>query len=375
MIEGLAPCPTPPDWQLDWDGLNQEETWLQSLIDCQQDVINHGEGDVWTHTRMVCESLIANPASRILPEDERQIVFNAALFHDIAKPMCRKEEDDGHISFRGHSRRGAIETRRILWERGVPLSIREQICSMIRHHLVPFWLIEREDNRRLTLEVAETTRCDHLALLAEADARGRICQDLQRLLDNIALYVEQCRQEGVWSGPYPFESDHARFLYFQRASAAPEYVPYEDFACEVIMMSGIPGVGKDHWIEENGEGWPVISLDGLREEMDIDPSDNQGAIVNRARELAREHLRAKRSFIWNATNLSRQLRGQSIQLFQSYHARIRIVYLEVTPERQREQNRQRAKAVPQKVIDKLLRRWEMPDLTEAHELILYEREA
>jgi hypothetical protein len=35
-------------------------------------------------------------------------------------------------------------------------------------------------------------------------------------------------------------------------------------------------------------GLPVISLDALREEMDVDPGDDQGEVVARAKSSARE---------------------------------------------------------------------------------------
>ena len=113
-------------------------------------------------------------------------------------------------------------------------------------------------------------------------------------------------------------------------------------------------------------GRPVISLDALRAEMDVDPTDPQGPVIERARELAREHLRRAEAFVWNGTNLSRQMRERPIDLFAAYNARVRIVYVEVPEPVLRRQNRSRSQPVPDGVIDRLLSRWEVPDLTEAH---------
>jgi len=55
----------------------------------------HPEGDVWIHTRMVCEELVALPAWRALPEDERRVLFAAAVLHDVGKPDCTRIEADG----------------------------------------------------------------------------------------------------------------------------------------------------------------------------------------------------------------------------------------------------------------------------------------
>ncbi len=102
--------------------------------------------------------------------------------------------------------------------------------------------------------------------------------------------------------------------------------------------------------------WPVVSLDAVRGELDVDPADDQGQVVNRAREQARDHLRGGWSFVWNATNLSRQVRAQYLQLFADYHARIRIVYVEAPEERLLRQNRRRQAPVPQAVLERLLDR-------------------
>ncbi len=180
--------------------------------------------------------------------------------------------------------------------------------------------------------------------------------------------MELCREERCLTAPRAFASDHARFLYFQDAHRHLDAPAHERFRAEAVVMSGLPGAGKDTWIRTNLPGWPIVSLDAVREELDIDPADNQGQVITRAREEARTHLRNGRSFVWNATNISRQVRGQCVQLFAAYQARIRIVYVEVPEEQLLRQNRQRPAPVPQAVLERLLDRWEVPDRTEAHQV-------
>ena len=98
------------------------------------------------------------------------------------------------------------------------------------------------------------------------------------------------------------------------------------------------------------------------------PSDPQGEVLNRARELARDHLRHGRDFIWNATNLSRNVRGDCVRLFHGYdaHVRHRVRGDDAgTPVRPEPAARRK---VPEKVIERLLDRWEVPDRTEAHQV-------
>lgn len=332
---------------------------------CPQDSIHHAEGNVWIHTKMVCQAMIANEEWRSLDDKARATLFAAALMHDIAKPYCTREED-GRITSRGHSARGEKIARALLWRMGISFDVREQICALIRYHQTPFFLIERADSGSLAIEVSQTARCDYLAMVARADALGRNCSDQQRLLDNISLFSDYCSDQQCLDRPRQFPSDHSRFLYFRRADRDPDYLAYDDTRCEVVLMSGLPGAGKDSWIEEHLSGWPVISLDELRQEMKVAATDNQGPVISVARERARAYLRRHQSFVWNATNLSRQLRAKTIDLCAAYNARVRIVYVEMPEKRLYEQNRQREDSVPFAVIESLLERWELPDLTEAH---------
>jgi hypothetical protein len=257
------------------------------------------------------------------------VLFAAALLHDVGKPDRTRLEADGRITSRGHALRGSILARRRLWSLGVPFGVREQVTALVRHHMRPFYLLERDDSQRLAIEISQTARCSDLALLAEADARGRIAPDVPRLLDNVGLFAEFCREQGCLESPRPFTSEQARFLYFQDAGRHPDSPAHEDFRSEAVLLSGLPGSGKDHWIAAHLPHWPLISLDALRDELDIAPTDTQGPVLARARELAREYLRQGRSFVWNATNISRQLRRESVRLFAGYGARVRIVYVEV----------------------------------------------
>lgn len=363
---GTLSYPTEPDWTVPWEALDPLP-WLQDLKGCPQNHDRHAEGDVWIHVHMVCEAMAALPAWRALPEAERRLLFYAALLHDVAKPACTRREADGRWSSRGHSWRGAIKARHILWRVGVPFHEREAVCAIVRHHLVPFFLADSENPVRMAIEVSQTARCDWLAIMAESDARGRICPDPEQLLSQVRQFRETCETLGCLNNPYSFPSDHGRYLFFREPTRDREAAaPAEEFHTEVVVLSGLPGAGKDHWAEAHLPDWPVISLDVIRQEMGVPPQDAQGDVVNRARELARAHLRAGEHFVWNAQNLSRQVRADCLRLFQEYQAHVRLVYVEAPPDRLFQQNRNRRRKVPEKVIERMLDRWEVPDRTEAH---------
>jgi predicted kinase len=358
-------APAAPHWLVDWDAL-QVYPWMEPLHRCPQDPIHHAEGNVWIHTRMVLEALAEDLRFRALPADRRTVLFAAAVLHDVAKPLTTVTEPNGRITARGHSSLGAIMAREILWRMGFPFHLREQVCGLIRHHQTPFYLIDRPDAQRLATSISQVCKCEELSVLADADIRGRICQDAERIFQNIALFKEFCAEEGCLDQARPFSSGHSRVEYFRHEQRAPDYAAYDDTVVEAIVMSGLPGAGKDTWISANASHLPVVSLDVLREEMDVDPSENQGTVVQAARERAREFLRRRQSFVWNATNVSRMMRSQILRLLYDYHARVRLVYVEAPAATLFAQNSSRERIVPPAVIEKLLRRWDVPDATEAH---------
>ena len=168
-------CPTSP-WSVDFDALMARYPWLEELDGCPQDPIWHAEGDVLVHTKRVCEELAASETWRALDASARAIVFAAAVLHDIGKPP-RTREESSRITSRGHARVGAHRAGYELWclddtPSAASFAARRHVVSLVRRHGVPMWLLDRPDPR-VVVEASQTARCDWLALLAEAPARGR----------------------------------------------------------------------------------------------------------------------------------------------------------------------------------------------------------
>lgn len=366
----LACVPVQPPFAVDWKTIWSLWPEMPALDTCPQDPIHHAEGDVGLHTRMVTEALITLPEWQALEPPARNILFWAAVLHDIGKPATTKQEPDGRISARGHARIGTLMARKLLWECGAPFEWREAVCGIISEHLVPFWLIERESALRLSIQTSWKCRPDYLCLHSKADALGRICEDGQGVLDNIDLAEQSFRDVGCWDKRFDFANAASRVSFFEKDGRDPYYEEYEDFRCKVTFMSGLPGSGKDTWIKTYAPDQPVISLDTIRAEIGAASSGNQGQVIQAARERAREYLRAGQDFVWNATNITRQMRQKSISLARDYNAQTRIVYIEVPPARLSGQNSNRQAVVPAAAIEKMTRKLEPPQAWECHDLTL-----
>ena len=207
---------------INWEGLEQAlPFFVKPMSETAQDPRFHGEGDVWTHTRMVCEALVGLDGFRVSSPMQQTALFLAALLHDIGKiPTTRWE--NGRWASPNHSLVGAKMARQFLWQElglcGTPRKqqLRETVCNLIRYHSVPPHVIDDpEGKRRLLAIAANGQQCPDftlqlLCILCEADALGRRCEDQAHMLEQVALCAELAQESGCYHAPYPFPTDHSR---------------------------------------------------------------------------------------------------------------------------------------------------------------------
>lgn len=344
---------------------------LQRAKETPQEPCYHGEGDVWTHTIMVVESLLQLHDYQTATREQQEILFFAALLHDVAKYRTTVIDPvTGQIGQPGHSRKGAIDARVLLWDAGVPFAIREAICRLISVHQVPFYCLEDERRRMSPIftirELSWQLSIPLLATLAEADMRGRICQDQARVLDSIELFRELAREEGCYGQPRSFVDTHTRLSYFRGADVHPDYPLFQEPGSKVTVMCGLPASGKDTWVRTHRHDLPVVSFDDARTELGLKHGENEGKAVHWATDKARSLLRTHEPFVWNATHLSQQMRTRTLDLCYAYGAEVEIVYLERPRQELLRRNGKRDTTLSNKTLQGMLTKWELPAPTEAH---------
>lgn len=359
------PLPAIVDWA-------SGQPWAAAMAACQQDAQWHAEGDVWTHTQLVCAQLPLLTEWPDLTAHQQRVLIFTALLHDVGKPATSVlDPETGRISSPGHAPRGMQLARRILHDLDCPVTEREEIARMVRYHGRPAFLLQKPQPEHEVVGLSWQVSNRLLFLFALADTRGRTTASTTRPEENLQFWKVAAEERDCWDRPYAFANDHARFLFFRQAEPNLHYVPHEAYRSTVTLLAGLPGSGKDTWLTRHRPDLTVVSLDALRHELDVDPTDNQGEVIQHARERCRELLRAGQSFAFNATNLLRLTRQRWIDLFADYGARIEIVYLEPPLETVLRQNRQRPNPVPERVIRNLADKCEPPGWDEAH-TILYD---
>ena len=354
----------------------ESQPWARAMAQCQQDATWHAEGDVWTHTKLVLQELTRLDEWSELSADQMKALVMTALFHDVAKPETTVTDETGRVRSPKHAVKGEHVARQLLREMGCNLATRERIARLVRYHGRPVFLTEREEPINEVIRLSWLLNNRLLYLFSLADARGRDTGASDRPEENLHYWKLLAEEAACFDSPFAFETNHARFTYFRQQNPNLHYIPHENFRCRVTMMSGLPGTGKDTWIGKNLPGTTIVSLDEIRRDNGIDPTDNQGTVVQHAKEACRELLRAGEDFCFNATNLQKSTRGRWLDLFADYDAEIEIVYLEPPMETILQQNHKRidstgtnVELVPRQVIERLATRLEVPSELECHRLI------
>lgn len=364
-----ALCPT-PGAEVDWADCCEAIPRLRALETTPQNPRYHAEGNVGIHTRMVLDALLATPDFQAADGTRREVLFLAALLHDLCKPETTVVDPvSGDIGQPGHSRRGAVDARALLWRAGAPFELREAVCRIVAAHQVPFFAFDSRRGetpefiaRRLSWGVA----LRDLVCVARADMRGRICIDQQDRLDDIDLFEQLARDDGCWEGPRAAASAHTRLMYARGAQVHLDTPLFQPAGSAVTVLSGLPASGKDTWLAQRAKGLDVVSFDDAKAELGLRHGENDGMAAHRAVDKAKSLLRRHEPFVWNATHLSEQMRTKTLDLLYAYDADVTLVYLEVPAPTLFERNRKRDTTLTQKDLERMLHRWEVPLPWEAH---------
>lgn len=338
--------------------------YVAAMRACIQDPVYHGEGDVWTHTKMVFEAL---------QRDDRGLKLTA-LYHDVCKPKTRTVVYDplrrrdvvGHPN---HARLGAQVAWHDLWLADEPLDVRLWVWALCLWHQKVFHLWKQSDMQRTALAFAALGHWPDLLAFAQADNAGRICPEQAQTHDNLLLmqdYLDETFGHSLsnfWQNPYD------RKFYFEKDSRSPYYSAQKPAGSRVIILSGLPGAGKDRHCATLLEGLATVSLDNVRKRLKVAWTEDQGTVRQAALEEARVHLRARTPFVYNAQNITRLTRGKIIDLCRAYDAEVIIHAFDRPLATLLRQNRQRDQQVPESTIRQQARKWEPPTLLEAHEVI------
>ena len=141
-------------------GVKQEEQW-------------HPEGDVWVHTKYVCDEAAKIATRENLDEMDRGALLFASLCHDIGKPgttFC----DTGRWRSPGHCEASVGLTDKFLKSINAPMRLTRRIKEMVGEHMIHVYskTPTMRMARRLLARLNHAS-IDDVMMTIEADHSGR----------------------------------------------------------------------------------------------------------------------------------------------------------------------------------------------------------
>ena len=195
-----------------WDNIEKIPEFAK-LKECEQNPKWHSEGNVFLHTKLVCENAVKKINEYAMIHDNNYGTYNiarnfdkfetcylepelynfaltlltAALFHDIGKGVTTAKGKDGNWHSYNHEFEGEKVTRQLLWDERV--NFREDVCSLVKHHMLPLNLFERKNYMEEMVKIAHNVPSfELLIMLKECDLEGSIQKDnVLKEKDRIAL--------------------------------------------------------------------------------------------------------------------------------------------------------------------------------------------
>ncbi|MBQ7945707.1 MAG: HD domain-containing protein [Bacteroidales bacterium] len=147
-----------------------------------------GHKDNFQHTMQVLDNVAA--------QSEDIYLRWAAVFHDIAKPLCKRYDERLGWTFHNHNYVGEKMIPRIFRRVKLPLDDRMKfVQKMVGLHMRPIALVEETVTdsavRRLLFDAGDDI--DALMMLCRADITSRNPEKVRRFLDNFRMVTEKMK--------------------------------------------------------------------------------------------------------------------------------------------------------------------------------------
>lgn len=357
---------------------------LRDFKNTPQDLIWHAEGDVHIHTDMVLNEIynvIANEAS-YLSDDDKFCLIMAALLHDIAKPVTTKSVERNDricVIAPKHEYIGISYLMHKIQSLNISKENIQKIIGLVGYHQVPKLLVIRDKSKWDYINLSNKARLDLLYFLEIADIRGRHCPDQIEQIEYLELFKLYAQENFCFENSYmPFISDNNYVQYkgfkalvngdiTMPEEAEAKFFKNKDNFSEIIILTGLSGVGKSSLIKNEYSDYNLISLDNLRESEGKNRQDhsNEGRVIQKSKIMMKTLFNKKEKIVYDATNLRKDFRDKITGLASSYHALSHIVYLTDSLENIKKRDNDREHSVGNKILDYQESRFEYPEFDEA----------
>ena len=356
---------------------------ISCLKNCEQNPRWHSEGNVWNHTKLAYAKLEDEVFSfgywTEYTDDDMKIIRAAVILHDIGKGVTTALGKDGNWHSYGHEIEGEKIARVLLWNEDIV--VREMICSLIRYHMDPLKLFDNKNWVIKMFEIASRIPWKFLYAVKMADLLGSVQQNggtMKEDLTKMELIKETAKTLGIWDSCDP-EKYKDIIKYSKNRQIVPWKVNKDGETKVAYLLIGIPGAGKNTWIEKNlsmVENLANISRDDIRIELGYcSPGEKYVGTYEEECEVTKVYnekleyaINNSKCIVLNNVHNKKKYREASVKLLQEAGFRIFYIYIEA-PTLEFNYKRREGQ-IPEETIKAMALSFEFPEPGEYDNLII-----
>lgn len=330
----------------------------------------HKEGNPLNHTLLVAKEMyeIINGQLCHLTTRDKKILMIAAICHDLGKLTTTYfDESENDWKCRNHGAAGERLTRNLIFDEP-DYWMREEICWLVRWHMQFHHFLDQPYDKNfstLTTLSQGNSSVEKLLWLNVADSIGSISSEGNKgsIKEKFNAVKDMADIHGCFTKPY----------------RGPKQTK-ENF--NVYIMIGVPGCGKDTYIQKFLPNIESICRDDIREEMTYGKVEGrklqfdntkESIVTDKVNERIKKCCEEKRSFVINQTNVKKKYRTQLKEVILKYD-RPNIVYVYVEAPSIEACKERRGHGKWDSIIDRMWGDFEFPDRSECDYLIFYKQQ-
>lgn len=388
------------NWNVDKfiDLFGQEFELLNGFKTTEQDTVWHAEGDVHIHTDMVLNEMYQIITENKFSDSEAFVLILSALFHDIAKPITTKSiysdkfnrtcviapnHEQKGMDYLFHKLLNYTNHKNPDFKDFITFEEVIDIVSAVGYHQTPKKIVSQDFNQFKFADSARKAKPYLLYYLEVADFKGRYCDDTESQLDYLELFRSYMEDFNYFKGfdksSLNVDSEYVLHKGFELLKngdismmdeAYAKYFKQKDEHANLVLLSGLSGVGKSAYIKEHYSSYTIVSLDDIREELTFRENQKDPAEIARvAKDRLKILLAKKENIVFDATNIRFDLREKILTLGHNYDALNTIIFLADGVDNIIERDKKREYSVGEKVIRKQEYNFQTPDKAETHNVI------
>ena len=340
---------------------------FNALIGVKQNSKYHKEGDVWNHTIKVAKEMfrLISENSWFLTQHDKYVLMVAALCHDLGKANSTYfDEEEQEWKCKNHGFASEKITRELIYDQDI--TTREEICWLVRWHMNFHHILQKPQTDQFSEIVRLSQGCstiEKLLLLNLADSRGSKSDDNteEKINERITAIANLATSNECYIKPFRYNRKE------------PD--------CNMYVMIGLPGSGKDTYVHKFLKNLPCICRDDIREEIKdgqilgrklVLDTIGEIAVTNTVNERIKNCCLKKQDFVINQTSLKKKYRTEFKNIASKY-ANVNVVYIYVEASSIQECIDRRGGGKWNDIIKRMLNDFEFPDKSECDKLIIYKQ--